>query len=86
MTSDPLTAYLNAKKQRALVLDGGFGTELARMGKDLGQDDLWSARILADDPAAIVRSALCAKHLGVHRLVACCHVFVTLLCTVRICG
>lgn len=55
MPADPLTAYLKAKKQRALVLDGGFGTELARLGKDLSQDDLWSARILADDPAAIVR-------------------------------
>ena len=53
--ADPLTAYLQAKGQRNLVLDGGFGTELARHGKDLGSDDLWSARILADDPASIVR-------------------------------
>ena len=51
---EPITAYLEAKRQRNLVLDGGFGTELARLGKDLS-DDLWSARILADDPEAILR-------------------------------
>ena len=34
---NPLDAYLKASSQRAIVLDGGFGTELARLGKDLGQ-------------------------------------------------
>lgn len=36
-----------------LVLDGGLATELQAHGHDLS-DHLWSARLLADDPAAIV--------------------------------
>jgi homocysteine S-methyltransferase len=36
-----------------VVLDGGLATELERRGHDLGSA-LWSARVLADDPAAIV--------------------------------
>jgi homocysteine S-methyltransferase len=38
---------------RPLVLDGGLATELQANGHDLS-DRLWSARLLADDPAAIV--------------------------------
>lgn len=38
-----------------VVLDGGLATQLEATGHDLG-DDLWSARLLADDPAAIVRA------------------------------
>ena len=38
---------------RPLVLDGGFATELEARGHDL-RDDLWSARLLRDDPRAIV--------------------------------
>lgn len=34
------------------VLDGGLATELERRGHDLS-DDLWSARLLRDDPAEI---------------------------------
>ena len=34
------------------LLDGGLATELERRGHDLS-DDLWSARLLRDDPAAI---------------------------------
>lgn len=34
------------------ILDGGLATELERRGHDLS-DDLWSARLLRDDPAAI---------------------------------
>lgn len=37
-----------------VVLDGGLATELARRGHDL-DDPLWSARLLLDDPEAIVR-------------------------------
>ena len=33
-------------------IDGGFATELEALGYDLS-DDLWSARLLRDDPAAI---------------------------------
>jgi homocysteine S-methyltransferase len=36
-----------------VVLDGGLATELERRGHDLGSA-LWSARLLRDDPAAIV--------------------------------
>jgi homocysteine S-methyltransferase len=35
------------------ILDGGFATELERRGHDLS-DDLWSARLLRDDPDEIV--------------------------------
>ena len=38
---------------RPLILDGGFATELEARGHDL-RDDLWSARLLRDDPQAIV--------------------------------
>jgi homocysteine S-methyltransferase len=37
----------------AVVLDGGLATELEARGADLG-DELWSARLLIDDPASIV--------------------------------
>ena len=40
--------------QGPLVLDGGMATELERGGADL-RDELWSARLLKDDPAAIGR-------------------------------
>ena len=39
--------------RRAVVLDGGLATELERRGHDLSSA-LWSARLLRDDPAAIV--------------------------------
>jgi homocysteine S-methyltransferase len=45
----------------AIVLDGGLGTELERRGSDLS-DPLWSARLIAEDPEAIV-----ATHLGYFR-------------------
>jgi homocysteine S-methyltransferase len=37
-----------------LVLDGGLSTELEQLGHDLSSD-LWSARLLLDDPDDIVR-------------------------------
>ena len=37
------------------ILDGGLATELEAQGNDLS-DDLWSARLLRDDPAAIQRA------------------------------
>jgi homocysteine S-methyltransferase len=45
----------------ALLLDGGLATELEAQGADLS-DRLWSARLLADDPGAIV-----AAHLAFFR-------------------
>ncbi|MDH6579471.1 homocysteine S-methyltransferase [Kitasatospora sp. MAP5-34] len=38
-----------------LVLDGGLSNQLAEAGYDLS-DELWSARLLADEPEAIVRA------------------------------
>ncbi|MGN9780041.1 homocysteine S-methyltransferase [Nonomuraea sp. ZG12] len=38
-----------------LVLDGGLSTQLEALGADLG-DELWSARLLLEDPA-LIRSA-----------------------------
>jgi homocysteine S-methyltransferase len=44
-----------------VVLDGGLATELERRGQDLS-DDLWSARLLIDEPAEIT-----ATHLSYFR-------------------
>jgi homocysteine S-methyltransferase len=41
-----------AVRDRVVVLDGGLATELEAQGHDLSSA-LWSARLLADDPAAI---------------------------------
>lgn len=48
--NDPLQPFL--KEQRAIILDGGLATELERRGADL-RDELWSARLLIEDPASI---------------------------------
>jgi homocysteine S-methyltransferase len=42
-----------AVAERVVVLDGGLASELERRGHDLSSE-LWSARLLRDDPAAIV--------------------------------
>ncbi|GAB4257490.1 MAG: homocysteine S-methyltransferase [Saprospiraceae bacterium] len=39
-------------KRPFLILDGALATELERQGADL-RDDLWSAKLLAEDPSAI---------------------------------
>ena len=39
--------------RRVVVLDGGLASELERRGHDLSSE-LWSARLVRDDPAAIV--------------------------------
>ncbi len=49
---NPITPFL--EKYDALILDGGLATELEALGADLS-DDLWSARLLLDDPALIRR-------------------------------
>lgn len=49
-TPGPLAAALT---RGPVVLDGGVSTELAARGHDLSSS-LWSARLLRDDPAAIV--------------------------------
>jgi homocysteine S-methyltransferase len=47
---NPLTPFIN--RYGAFVLDGGFATQLEARGCDLG-DELWSARLLMDDPDII---------------------------------
>jgi homocysteine S-methyltransferase len=47
-----------------IVLDGGLGTELERRGSDLS-DPLWSARLLTEDPEAIVATHLAYFRAGV---------------------
>ncbi len=59
MPRDPLDDLL--REPGVVVLDGGLGTELERRGADLA-DRLWSARLLADDPEAII-----AVHLAYFR-------------------
>jgi homocysteine S-methyltransferase len=49
-TDNPITAFV--KHQGAMILDGGLATALEARGYDL-DDDLWSAKILLDDPDAI---------------------------------
>lgn len=49
---NPLTPFL--RKNGFLVLDGGLATELEARGYDLS-DELWSARLLIDEPEAIIK-------------------------------
>jgi homocysteine S-methyltransferase len=49
------TSLSDVIADRPVVLDGGLATLLERHGHDLSSD-LWSARLLRDDPAAIERA------------------------------
>ena len=49
-TAGPLQPFLD--DQGVVILDGGLATELESRGADL-QDDLWSARLLIEDPQAV---------------------------------
>lgn len=53
----PGEALADALAARAIVLDGGLGSRLEERGADVASD-LWSARVLADEPDQV---------LGVHR-------------------
>jgi homocysteine S-methyltransferase len=48
-----ITPLAEALRQGPVVLDGGLATELEAQGHDLSSE-LWSARLLHDDPEAIV--------------------------------
>ena len=50
-TRNPLNAI--TARQPFMIVDGALATELERAGFDLN-DSLWSAKVLADDPQAIV--------------------------------
>ncbi|WAP58795.1 homocysteine S-methyltransferase [Streptomyces sp. S465] len=52
MTSVPRPPLAAALERGPLVLDGGLSNQLEAQGCDLS-DELWSARLLADDPAQI---------------------------------
>ena len=58
---DPLGALFAGG--RSVVLDGGLATELEAQGADLS-DALWSARLLVEDPGAIVRAHLAFFRAG----------------------
>jgi homocysteine S-methyltransferase len=60
VSPDVLTRQL---RKAAIVLDGGLGTELERRGADLS-DPLWSARLIAEDPEAIVATHLAYFQAG----------------------
>lgn len=59
--ADPLRALLAAGAP--VVIDGGLATELEAAGHDLA-DRLWSARLLADEPEAIVEAHLAYFRAG----------------------
>jgi S-methylmethionine-dependent homocysteine/selenocysteine methylase len=59
--SDPLAGLLVTG--RPVVVDGGLATELEALGHDLA-DRLWSARLLADEPEAIVEAHLAYFRAG----------------------
>lgn len=60
MTSDFADALASG---RPLVLDGGLSNQLESAGHDL-TDDLWSARLLAEDPGAITEAHLAYFEAG----------------------
>lgn len=51
-SAHPPASLAEAMHSTPVVLDGGLATTLEAAGHDL-RDELWSARLLADDPAAI---------------------------------
>lgn len=57
------TKLADALSAGPVVLDGGLATELAAAGHDLS-DHLWSARLLHDEPAAIVDAHLAFLRAG----------------------
>ncbi|MGW5331378.1 homocysteine S-methyltransferase [Streptomyces bauhiniae] len=60
MSTDLATALTDGPP---LVLDGGLSNQLASAGYDLG-DELWSARLLAEAPEAIIEAHLAYYRAG----------------------
>ncbi|MFV1981097.1 MAG: homocysteine S-methyltransferase [Rhodothermia bacterium] len=67
LNPNPITKFL--ENQGVLVLDGGLATTLEAGGADLN-DDLWSAKLLLDDPAAIKGVHLDFLHAGADCIVS----------------
>lgn len=63
MNSDSTPAFADALSSDTVVLDGGMSNQLEAAGHDLG-DALWSARLLADRPEAIVEAHLAYYEAG----------------------
>ncbi|MGQ4377064.1 homocysteine S-methyltransferase [Streptomyces sp. SAS_267] len=63
MNSDSTPAFAEALSSGTVVLDGGMSNQLEAAGHDLG-DALWSARLLADRPEAIVEAHLAYYEAG----------------------
>ncbi|MGC4985508.1 homocysteine S-methyltransferase [Streptomyces sp. DT193] len=63
MNSDSTPAFADALSSGTVVLDGGMSNQLEAAGHDLG-DSLWSARLLADRPEAIVEAHLAYYEAG----------------------
>ncbi|MFF1451398.1 homocysteine S-methyltransferase [Streptomyces sp. NPDC058274] len=57
MTSDTSRTLADALANGTVVLDGGMSNQLASAGHDLN-DELWSARLLAERPEAITEAHL----------------------------
>ena len=63
MTSDTAPLLADALAAGTLVLDGGLSNQLGAAGHDLS-DELWSARLLADQPEAITEAHLAYYEAG----------------------
>ncbi|MBK3580170.1 homocysteine S-methyltransferase [Streptomyces sp. MBT65] len=63
MTSDTSAPLTDALAAGTLVLDGGLSNQLGAAGHDLS-DELWSARLLADEPGAITEAHLAYYEAG----------------------
>lgn len=63
MTSDTAPLLADALAAGTLVLDGGLSNQLGAAGHDLS-DELWSARLLADQPEAITEAHLAYYDAG----------------------
>ncbi|GAA3786753.1 homocysteine S-methyltransferase [Streptomyces coacervatus] len=63
MTSDTPSSLAQALAAGTVVLDGGMSNQLESAGHDLS-DELWSARLLAERPAAITAAHLAYYEAG----------------------
>ncbi|MFH8389553.1 homocysteine S-methyltransferase [Streptomyces sp. NPDC018036] len=63
MASDNALTLAAALSSGTVVLDGGMSNQLEATGHDLG-DSLWSARLLADRPEAVVEAHLAYYEAG----------------------
>ncbi|MEV4867700.1 homocysteine S-methyltransferase [Streptomyces syringium] len=64
----PSTPLATALARGPLVLDGGLSNQLAAQGCDLS-DELWSARLLADDPGQIEQAHAAYVRAGARVLI-----------------